>query len=133
MLFLLRSKPLTGGTEMGATLSDDEALDLRTTAPAWPALLFVHIDMIVVVTGLAPEIAVVVEGGSSVLDAQRQYGDNALMERTDLVRRERCAAAQRMVVRVEEGLVRVYVPHARDHRLIQQRLLDAGSPLRQRL
>lgn len=117
---------------MGAALGDDEALDERTTALARPPLLLVYVNMIIVVASFAPEIAVVVEGCAPVLDAKRQNGDNPFVQQAHLVQREGCAATLGMDVRVEESLVRVDVSDARDDRLIQQRLLDAGSTLRQR-
>ena len=60
--------------------SDDNPFDRRATAHAGFSLLVVHTDMVIVIAGLPPQIAIFVERGSPVFYAERQYRDYALVQ-----------------------------------------------------
>ena len=58
---------------MRAALSDYNALDWRATAQARLPLLVIDKHMIVVVASFSPQVAILTEGCSPVLDAKSQY------------------------------------------------------------
>ena len=58
---------------MRAALSDNNTLDGCATAQARLPLLVIDTHMIVVVTSFSPQVAILAERCSPVLDAKRQY------------------------------------------------------------
>ncbi len=78
--FLLRTRLLAGRTEVCATLRDDNTLDDSTTAHTRGAILLVDKYMVVIVASLTPEIAIVIERGTTVLNTICEDGDNAFVQ-----------------------------------------------------
>ena len=58
---------------MRAALTDDDALDRRAAAHARLSLLVIDSHVIVVVASFSPQIAILAEGCSPVLNTERQY------------------------------------------------------------
>ena len=58
---------------MRAALADDNALDRRATARTGFSLLVIDSNMMIVVASFSPQVAILAEGCSPVLDAKRQY------------------------------------------------------------
>jgi len=58
---------------MRAALSNNNTLDRRATAQTRLSLLVIDMDMIVVVASFSPQVAILTEGCSPVLDTKRQY------------------------------------------------------------
>ena len=56
---------------MRAALSDNNTLDRRATAQTRLSLLVIETHMIVVVASFSPQVAILTEGCSPVLDAKR--------------------------------------------------------------
>ncbi len=74
--------------------------------------------MVIIITGLPPQIAIFVERCSPVLYAERQYRDNALVQALYLERCERIGAAQGMDRGIEKRLVRVNIAQTCNHLLV---------------
>ncbi len=69
----LPGKLLATGTEVRAALSDDDTLNCRAATHTGFAFLMVDLDMIVVVARLAPEVAVIIERCSAMLNTLSKY------------------------------------------------------------
>src|SRR5579883_1680495 len=108
----LHSSFLTIGTVMGAPLGDDDALDRCAATTTGLALLMVDVHVVVVVAGLTPQVAIVVEGCPSMLNPSREDRDDALLQQCGFVLTEAISPPPRMDVCVEEGLIRVDIAYA---------------------
>src|SRR5260370_34291785 len=104
-LFSHRCEFLAAWTKMCTALSDDNAFDRRATAHTRFSLLVVHTDMVIIIAGLPPQIAIFVERCSPMLYAERQYRDDALVQTLYLVRCERICAAQGSHCCMEKSLL----------------------------
>src|SRR5262245_59380287 len=109
---------------MSAALSDDHAFDECPAAAARLALLVIDAHMVIIVARLAPEIAVIVEGGATVFDTQGERRDNAFVQLVDLVRGKAVCTAQGMNTSGEECFIGINVTHPCHDALIEQGLLD---------
>ena len=58
---------------MSTPLSNDDAFNNGATAHAGLSLLVIYTDVIVVITGFSPQVAIFAEGCAAMLYTERQY------------------------------------------------------------
>src|SRR5438477_4523804 len=109
--FSLPSEFLAHWTEMCTALGNDDTLNLCTAAHTYfyCPMLEVRLQVIIVIACFSLQVAVAGEGCSPVLNAQREYRNNTLMQSVYFIRGERISPSQGMNKCIVQGLVGIDV------------------------